>query len=127
MKKITKEEKALKEIAENSENELEKDVALYWLDEVANYNGNVEGWIKDLLNHGCVSGMVGKLIYYVDTHAYYDKHYDNIEELITELEENTGENVCDWNKDKSDRKNFLAWLGFEEMARKIADKIGVEV
>ena len=41
----------------------------------------IRSFFTDLLAHGCISGMVGKLIYYTDTHAFYDKHYDKIEEL----------------------------------------------
>lgn len=47
-------------------------------------------YLTDLLSHGCVSGMVGSLIYYHDTHAFFDKHYDEIEDLRQEFEDSTG-------------------------------------
>ena len=31
----------------------------------------IKSFFTDLLAHGCVSGMVGNLIYYTDTHAFY--------------------------------------------------------
>jgi hypothetical protein len=63
-------------------------------------------FFKDLLQHGCISGMVGKLIYYKDTHAFYDKFYAEIETLREEYEESTGESL----PIKNDLKNFLAWF-----------------
>jgi hypothetical protein len=56
------------------------------------------------------------LIYYKDTHIFYDKHYDEIEELREEYEEMVGEAL----KIQGDLKNFLAWFAFEEVAYKIA-------
>lgn len=33
--------------------------------------------------------MIGGLIYFKDTHAFYDKYYDQIEELREQFEQNT--------------------------------------
>lgn len=44
-------------------------------------------FFNDLLSHGCKSGMIGFLIYYTQTHAFYDKHYDEIEDLRLDYEE----------------------------------------
>ncbi len=71
-----------------------------------------KAFFKDLLQHGCISGMVGKLIYYKDTHAFYDNHYAEIEELREEYEESTGEPL----KTPNNLKNFLAWFAFEQVA-----------
>lgn len=38
-------------------------------------------WFKGLLQHGCVSGWDNNMIWYSDTHAFFDEHYDEIEEL----------------------------------------------
>lgn len=89
----------------------------------ADTDDEIKTYIKDLLNHGCQSGMVSGLIYYKDTHAFFDTHYDDIEQLRQDLEENLGQPL----EVKSDLKNYLAWLAFEETARKLSDKIGVEV
>jgi len=75
-----------------------------------------ESFFKDLLQHWCGSWMVTSLIYYHDTHKFYEQHYDEIEELRTELDEQWL-GVCP--PSHSDLKNFLAWLWFEETARKI--------
>ena len=83
----------------------------------------MQGWIEDLLQHGCVSGMVGALIYYSDTHAFFDKFYEEIEDLRTEYLEQGFDILA--NIGDSDLKNQLAWFGFEEAVRKIADELGV--
>ena len=73
-------------------------------------------FLQDLANHGCVSGMVGPLVYYTDTHAFYDKNYAEIEWLREEYEDQIGEPLAI----KGDLKNFLAWFAFETIANRIA-------
>lgn len=75
-----------------------------------------QNFFIDLLKHGCVSGMVGSLIYYTDTHAFFDKHYSAIETLREETEDNLGQPLTI----KGDMKNFMAWFAFEETACQIA-------
>jgi len=62
--------------------------------------------------------MVGKLIYYKDTHAFYDKYYAEIEVLREEYEELIGEPL----NIKNDLKNFLAWFAFEQVAYQLANE-----
>ena len=76
-----------------------------------------QAFFNDLLQHGCISGMVSSLIYYKDTHAFYDKHYSEIEELRTEYEESTGEPL----QINNDLKNFLAWFAFEQVAYQLVN------
>lgn len=114
----------LKKIKRESDSDLEKAVIDEWLDNIDDKeDSSIKVWVEDLLQYGCQSGMVRGLIYYVDTNAFYDKHYDEIEELREELESDFGEPL----KVKGDLKNWFAWLAFEETARKIADKIGIEI
>lgn len=80
---------------------------------------DISDFFKDLMQHGCISGMIGSLIYYNDTHAFYDKHYSDIERMRTEYEKNIGEPLTI----KGDLKNFLAWYAFEETAYQLVDKI----
>ena len=82
---------------------------------------DIATFFADLLQHGCQSGMVSQLIYYSDTHAFYDKHYDEIEELRYEIEESLGHPL----QPQGDLKNWYAWLAFEETARKIADEFEI--
>ena len=66
--------------------------------------------------------MVGSLIYYKDTHDFYEKHYDEIEEIRDELTEQ-GIEVCI--PSKNDIKNFFAWMSFEERAKNLYDELYV--
>lgn len=63
-----------------------------------------EAFFRDLLNHGCISGMVGSLTYYADTHAFFDQYYDEIEEMRQDFEAETGETLAI----NGDLKNHLA-------------------
>ena len=111
----------LQEILENNPNTLKAEVieeALYY-----DTDEEIKTFFSDLLTHGCVSGMIGKLIYYTDTHKFYDKYYCEIEELRFEYQESIGESL---NLDH-DLKNILAWFGFEETAYRLASELEIEV
>ena len=80
-------------------------------------------FFNDLLRHGCQSGMVGSLIYYSDTHAFFDKHYREIEELRYQYEQDFGMPL----QPQGDLKNWYAWFAFEETARLVAEQLGLEI
>lgn len=73
---------------------------------------DVDAFFDDLLQHGCISGMVSSLVYYQDTHNFYDKYYQEIENIRQEVEEATGHPL----NIEGDLKNYLAWLSFEVTA-----------
>ncbi|MCF8278230.1 MAG: hypothetical protein K9J17_15995 [Flavobacteriales bacterium] len=83
--------------------------------------GEPLSFFRNLLSHGCVSGIVNSLIYYVDTHSFFDEHYDEIEELRLENFEATGVAPVV----QGDMKNWFAWFSFEETARMLADELGI--
>lgn len=97
-----------------------------------------EGWFEDLMQNGCVSGMVGELIYYCDTTKFYEKHQERINEMIKDLLWEIGAD-CMYGifGDKFDsedplclettNQNLLAWFAFEETARNLANEIGLEI
>ncbi len=66
--------------------------------------------------------MVNSLIYYKDTYEFFEKHYEEIEEIREELEEE-GIKV---NIPTTDLKNFLAWLWFEYRARNLYYDLEIE-
>lgn len=114
--------KKLKEIQLDTETTaLMSDVIDTTINELDGYT-KAEDYFQDL-SHGCSSGMIGELIYYKDTHAFYDKHYSDIEDLREEYKENTGVAL----EPQGDLKNWYAWLAFEETSRTLAQKIGIEV
>ncbi len=107
-KKLNKRlKKQLTLILENTPRSIQAAVAVEALD----YH-QISHFFQDLGQHGCISGMVGSLIYYRDTHAFYDTHYHDIEELRHDYEEEMGQPIttdCDW-------KNHMAWFAFEWVA-----------
>ena len=80
-------------------------------------------FFSDLQRSGCQSGMIGGLIYYYDTHAFFDRYYDEIEELREDYEDNTGEPL----RINGDLKNWLAWFAFEETAFRMANDLELEI
>ena len=98
----------------------------------------VDNFFEDLMNNGCVSGMIGELIWYKDTVKFYKKHKEDITTLLYELLEGCGL-VCPaevfgdkWDKEdplalEQNNQNLLAWYGFEETARQIGMNLGLEL
>jgi hypothetical protein len=72
-------------------------------------------YLEDLLNHGCVSGLVPDLIYYHDTYAFFDRHYRQISDLRYEYEMVVPA--------QEDVKNYLAWACFELVAQVIYNSV----
>jgi hypothetical protein len=125
----TLEEKAENTLSRTPATPLEWHVA-EWLLSTADdgYSGDVEGVAKDLSYGGCQSGMVGHLIYYTDTCAFFDEHRADIEAMVSEYIGDLGYGgPAEMFGDKwsgSDpfahdtcNQNLLAWFGFEETAR----------
>lgn len=84
-------------------------------------SGDIRSFFSDLFNNGCISGMVGCLIYYKDTHKFFQDHYDEIERLRIDYELNTGITL----EPKGDLINWYAWLAFEMTARELAAELGI--
>jgi len=79
-------------------------------------------FFDDLLNYGCISWMIGWLIYYKDTHDFFDTHYEEIESLRFNFQE-------EWllqEYPESDYKNWFSWFCFEEVARKVANDLNLK-
>lgn len=79
--------------------------------------------MKDVLNHGCVSGCVSGLIYYKDTYEFFDEHYNDIMDLIAEYaDEGLGFDImADFNV-----KNTGAWFAYEETVRRLLNELEIE-
>ncbi len=84
---------------------------------------NPKAFFEDLLQYGCQSWMVSSLIYYKDAHKFFEKHYEEIQEIREELEQQGIEVKIPTN---TDLKNFLAWLWFEERARNLSYDLEME-
>lgn len=103
----------LKDIVDTKPNSIEAYVA----GEALDYD-DPQSFFNDLNCHGCISGMVSGLIYYCDTHRFFDDHYEEILELKEQFEDETGSTL----KIEGDLKNYLAWFAFEEIAFRLNQK-----
>lgn len=121
--------------ASENETRLEKRVRCIMNRYASEYDSGVAGFMEDLMYGGCASGMVSELIYYRDTVRFFNSYKKEINALIRTLTEECGLKLSElkgW--DDSDplvmddyNKNLLAWLAFEEIARLLAEKNGIEV
>lgn len=118
----------IKEMLEETDEATIKADVLNWIED------DPKGRLEDLQTGGCQSGTVGHLIYYSDTVAYYDDHRLEIEELVCDLEDGTGENRIDlfsnhldksdwYDEDETQKKNVLAWFGFEETGYRLYSEL----
>ena len=121
-----------------NETKLERAVRLWLNDKGRDYDDGWRGAMKDLLYGGCASGMVGDLIYYSDTVKFYRRNQAEIAAKLVEAFENSGfydpTRIFGEKWDETDplafddtNQNLLAWFGFEETARTIADREGLEL
>lgn len=95
----------------------------YVINYIINDDDDIKAFFNDLRQGGCVSGMVSSLIYYKDTHNFYDTFYYEIENLRIEYEESIGEPV---KIDNNDLKNQLAWYSFQETAYKLYQELNLD-
>lgn len=91
--------------------------------------------LEDLFYGGCNSGIIGEMIYTSDCVAFYDRHRTEINLLLYEAIENSGlrpdQIFPTWDEEdplalEYHNQNVLAWFGFEETARILADRAGME-
>ena len=82
-------------------------------------NEEVIGTLEDITTYGCASGVVPALVYYSDTEAFFDRHSEEIFELIENMAE---EGILDKNRLEL-TKNNLAWTAFELIAWEIRDEL----
>jgi hypothetical protein len=95
------------------------------------YDSGMTGFMSDLQQGGCQSGMISELIYYSDTMKFYKKYQIEINDLLAEIIEETGSNPSGLFGDKWDKsdplaveegnQNILAWFAFEETASRLFD------
>ena len=58
----------------------------------------------------------------MDTAAFFDRHYDEIEDLRRDWEDSIGQPM----QIAGDLKNTLAWFGFEIIAAQMWEEMGLE-
>ncbi len=92
------------------------DIASCVISEAMEYD-DPRNFFEDLAQHGCISGMISSLIYYSDTHKFYDTHYEEIEDVRKELNITIDPD--------NDLKNHLAWMAFEYKANILVQELGL--
>lgn len=124
-------EKIKMSVAETS---LEKHV-VRWFNEGAKENTLESIWYN-LSSGGCESGFVTHLIYTKDTLKFFKKYKKDINSLLCDMLGDRGSDaIADllpaWDNNDPlamdlNNQNLLAWFGFEEAARRISERVGLE-
>lgn len=112
------------EVLEAIKEEFQNDnLAQEVIDEIETYGEEWNLKLNDIVNHGCISGTISRLIYYSQTNEFHDMYEKEIDDVISEYLENTGEDfhclVQTFNFDVYDivsLKNWKAWFSFEYVA-----------
>lgn len=132
-----------KKITVKAETRLEGHVKSWINRTAADYDSGAEGVLGDLFPGGCSSGYVGHLkpLYTAACCKFYRRYLKDIAAMLAtavsdcgcrpdELFGNPG--CLQWDKDDplvmgDNNQNLLAWFGFEEAARALAQRQGIEV
>lgn len=96
---------------------------------------DIIGYMKDIINYGCQSGIITGLIYYEDTNAFYDKNEEDIENILFEYRQEMGyknraeaiSNLNGYAENIEQEKNLLCWFAVEETTRRILEDLGIEL
>ena len=86
--------------------------------EVNNNDEEIKDYIDNVLSYGCVSGCVTSLIYYEDTDKFFSQYYDEILEMVNEL------NIW-YGISFEINSNNLSWFAYEETIKDIATELGI--
>ena len=78
-------------------------------------NEEILSTVEEIVTYGCQSGVVSALITYSDTELFFDKHANEIFELVEDAKQ---EGIIDMNNFELS-KNNLAWFAFETIAQEI--------
>ena len=88
-----------------------------------------EGQVAEVVLHGCAGGVVGELIYYADTCAFYDKYKEEIWQRLWDSWSDWGGgsglhyiatfNGADEVGYDDQFRNLLAWWACEEVCREV--------
>ena len=111
----------LNSMLENTmEGTLKHEVIEIIMDEVDGLDDNeIFPAVKEMVTYGCQSGIVSALITCKDTEAFFDRHADEIFELV---EDTKYMDLIDI-KDFELSRNNLAWFAFEIIAQEIYNEM----
>ena len=111
----------LNSMLENTmEGTLKHEVVEIILDQVDGLeNEEILSAVEEIVTYGCQSGIVSALITYSDTELFFDKHANEIFELVEDAKQ---EGIIDMNNFTLS-KNNLAWFAFETIAQEIYNEM----
>jgi hypothetical protein len=124
----------IKRLSQLAKTPLEKRIVSILKYKLQDYD-NLKSLINDVLSSGLQSGIISDLVYYNDTLAFYKRYKKEIDILLKDIMNETGSNSPadvfgkKWDKEDffiqdTNNRNLLAWFGFEEKTRELADKLG---
>ena len=89
------------------------------MDQVEELNNDDEilSTVEKIVAYGCQSGIVTSLVYYKDTEAFFNRHVDEILELIEDAKQTMDINYIEFSR------NNLSWFAFEIIAQEIYHKL----
>ena len=82
-------------------------------------NEEILSTVEEIVTYGCQSGIVSALITYSDTEKFFDRHANEIFELVEDAKQ---EGIIDMNNFELS-KNNLAWFAFETIAQEIYQEL----
>ena len=111
----------LNSMLENTmEGTLKHEVVEIIMDQVEGLNNNeMFSAVEEIVAQGCQSGVVSALITYKDTEAFFDRHVDEIFELVEDAKYMDLIDI----KDFELSRNNLAWFAFEITTQEIYQKL----
>ena len=113
----------LNSILENTmEGTLKHEVVEIIMDQVDGLeNEEILSTVEEMVTYGCQSGIVSALITYSDTELFFDKHANEIFELVEDAKQ---EGIIDMNNFELS-KNNLSWFAFETIAQEIYQEMEI--
>jgi len=114
------------EVLENLKPKFTSEIEQYVIEDLEDHGNDWYAYLQDIINHGCISGIVSSLIYTNDTIGFHDKYETEIDDIINNYLESRGEKfselVWSFNFDAYEidsLKNWKAWFAFECVASNI--------
>lgn len=102
----------------------EQGIKLFVINDLLDYSDNnddIKSYISDVLNYGCVSGVVTSLITYNDTENFTRNYLNEVLEILDNLIREIGEPAFTIDS------NNLAWVGYEETLRQIVLELDLDI
>lgn len=73
---------------------------------------DIEHYMLEVMNYGCISGACTSLIYYKDTDLFFKQYYEDIFSLVNDYIDEVGGNpVEEFNA------NNLSWFAYEKIVQ----------